>query len=485
MAGGAPETTTLVGDLDAATAETPAPAEGAGGGAGGLLVDLLAIVGIGFEAITNLEQQLTAPLGAIPWGPHSAMRMGDWVLGAPHPHTPIPIPLPPFIFPRWTWLPQPGPVLEIGFLSGAGAVQINGIKAARCGDMGVCVPLCLGFLPAFEVFFGSANVWIEGQRAARTLDPTSHCTLFDPPIGFLSLGLCVGAGSPNVLIGGVPLPSLTDFAIGKAFEALFSGVFAIARRILREIRIRRTVNRFMRIVTVNGDELALAGRRAGEVLGQSDDVLARLKNLSINGDVNFQNALRRDLRLIASTDVGDELLNELADAGHRLDINCPRTGGPDAIDQFAKHGDSHYSYDLDGSRQQWTPDPDGPYVRKSNGVSYERGHLGDPGVGADGTVGSGSRVVYDPTTPAGPNTPTDVTLFHELSHANRAAHGMGTSGVSPVNPDPSLANVPYPDFQHVEDWKNLEEEAVTMATDVYAGQRGFTTLRGKYSNRPP
>jgi hypothetical protein len=248
--GGAPETSTLVEDVSTATsttAETPPPAP-----QGNLLMDLLGIVGVGFGALVNLEQQLTAPLGAIPWGPHSAMRMNDLAIGAPHPHLPIPIPLPPFLFPRMTWLPQPGLILEIPYLSGAVSVKINGLAAARCGDMGVHAPLCLGFMPAFEVFFGSANVWLEGARAARTLDPTKHCTLFDPPAGFLSLGIGV-TGSGDVLVGGVPLPSLTNFAVGKIFEGVFTGLFAVARRLARFLRLgqlaRAASNRLSRFLS--------------------------------------------------------------------------------------------------------------------------------------------------------------------------------------------------------------------------------------------
>lgn len=233
--GEAPDTTTLVGDMGETTGET---AESQHAPKGDLLVDLLGMIGIGVGALTELEMQLTAPLGAIPWGPVPAMRMNDLVIGAPHPHLPIPIPLPPFLFPRMTWLPQPGVILEIPYVSGAVSVMINGLPAARCGDMGVHAPLCLGFMPAFEVFFGSANVWMEGSRAARVLDPTRHCTLFDPPIGFLSLGIGV-TGSGDVAVGGIPLPSLTNFAVGKIFEGVFRGVFAVARRLVRTLRLDR------------------------------------------------------------------------------------------------------------------------------------------------------------------------------------------------------------------------------------------------------
>jgi RHS repeat-associated protein len=93
----------------------------------------------------------------------------DMVFGWPHYHTHPPNltpPAPPI------FLPSIGPVL----LSGAVNVLINGIPAARCGDIGFGA-WCGGFFPLFEVFTGSSHVFIGGARAARQLiDFTRHCS---------------------------------------------------------------------------------------------------------------------------------------------------------------------------------------------------------------------------------------------------------------------------------------------------------------------
>jgi hypothetical protein len=106
-------------------------------------------------------------------------------------------------------------------------VLINNMPAARCGDMGLGV-WCGGYFPMYEVFLGSSNVWIEGNRAARVgVDITKHCIFSapkpnDPPMGPM-FGTTINC-SPNVSIGGIPMPSLTSMAMGAAFKALFKGI---------------------------------------------------------------------------------------------------------------------------------------------------------------------------------------------------------------------------------------------------------------------
>jgi hypothetical protein len=181
---------------------------------------VLANIGAAFGLLVSVEQMLSIGFGMIPFPAMPALRILDTDVGLPHAHAhppnlipPNPVPIP---------LPSTGPVIPIPLFSGASKTQINAMPAARCGDMGLGV-WCGGYVPMFEVFLGSATVWIEGSRAARTaVDITNHCIFSarpgDPPIG-LFVGTTV-TGSSNVVIGGVPLPSLVALGMGAAFRGL-------------------------------------------------------------------------------------------------------------------------------------------------------------------------------------------------------------------------------------------------------------------------
>lgn len=181
----------------------------------------LEYVGQTFQLLTAAEQMVSTWLSVIPFPAFPALRVMDMDIGFPHghahpPNTPPPPPIP---------LPSTGPVIPIPFISGATRTLINGRPAARCGDMGLGI-WCGGYFPMYEVFLGSSSVWIENQRAARVLcDLTKHCIFRTPkPSDFplyTFLGLTVTC-SPNVLIGGVPMPWLTALAIGAAFKGLFA-----------------------------------------------------------------------------------------------------------------------------------------------------------------------------------------------------------------------------------------------------------------------
>ena len=66
---------------------------------------------------------------------------------------------------------------------GAPTVFIEGLPAARIGDMAICVG------PPDTIVMGSTSVFIGGMPAARMGDPTSH-------------GGVIVAGCPTVNIGG-------------------------------------------------------------------------------------------------------------------------------------------------------------------------------------------------------------------------------------------------------------------------------------------
>lgn len=72
-----------------------------------------------------------------------------------------------------------GPILP----PGAPTVMIEGLPAARMGDMATCTG------PPDSIAQGSATVLIEGMPAARMGDMTAH-------------GGVIVAGSPTVMIGG-------------------------------------------------------------------------------------------------------------------------------------------------------------------------------------------------------------------------------------------------------------------------------------------
>jgi uncharacterized Zn-binding protein involved in type VI secretion len=94
------------------------------------------------------------------WPTFPAATLLSPALGLPHGHLPLGIPL---------------PVIGMVLLGCSVTVLINGLPAARSGDLGLN-PTCLGVpLPGFEIFTGSSKVFIGGARAARMFDITKHC----------------------------------------------------------------------------------------------------------------------------------------------------------------------------------------------------------------------------------------------------------------------------------------------------------------------
>lgn len=177
---------------------------------------------------------LSTFLSMIPFPAFPALRITDLDVGLPHAHShppnltpPNPVPVP---------LPSTGPIIPIPFISGASRTLINGMPAARCGDMGLGV-WCGGYFPMYEVFLGSSSVWIEGARAARmAIDITKHCTFSTPKPSDPPMGPMVGfttTASMNVMIGGVPMPSLLSLAFAAVLKALFSGLGKVVQRFRR------------------------------------------------------------------------------------------------------------------------------------------------------------------------------------------------------------------------------------------------------------
>lgn len=122
------------------------------------------------DAINEKFAVFTAGLAQV-WPEFPAATIGSLAIGLPHGHLPLSIPL---------------PVIGAVALGCCMSVLINGMPAARVGDVGLS-PTCLGLpLPGFEIFTGSSKVFIGGARAARQFDVTMHC--WPAPTKALKLG---------------------------------------------------------------------------------------------------------------------------------------------------------------------------------------------------------------------------------------------------------------------------------------------------------
>ncbi|MGI8742121.1 MAG: RHS repeat-associated core domain-containing protein [Bryobacteraceae bacterium] len=170
----------------------------------------------GFALATNsISQQLPS----LP-----AATLLSLYLGPPHGHmhppsftppaTPAPVPLPSF-----------GPIL----LGNCVKVLINGLPAARAGDLGWALTCC-GFFPAFEVYTGSSKVFIGGMRAARMIDMCRCCQpgLAGAPRG---IAAAMAAAGEAIAIAGVVADTVDAAnASGAMSEALgLSATMGIAQ----------------------------------------------------------------------------------------------------------------------------------------------------------------------------------------------------------------------------------------------------------------
>lgn len=221
---------------------------------------ILQHLGMALGLLTTIEQGLSALLSFIPFPALPALHVLNLAVGLPHSH--------PTHFP-FIPLPSVGPILPIPILSGASRITINGLPAARCGDMGIGI-WCGGFFPMYEIFLGSSSVWLEGARAARVgVDLTKHCIFSspspkDPPVG-LFIGFPITA-SGNVLIGGIPLPSFTSMALGALMKGLFKGLGKLAKSVWSRLKNSKFIQRMKCLIF--GEPVYIA---TGEVLVQQED----------------------------------------------------------------------------------------------------------------------------------------------------------------------------------------------------------------------
>lgn len=129
---------------------------------------------------------LTSPIAAVfPSLPAASITM--MYLGVPHTHTHPPSLIPPAP-------PVPLPSIGAIMLGTSVRVLINGMPAARCGDIGLA-PTCVGIVPFFQLKTGSSNTFIGGNRAARMLDICQVCAKGDDPKkkGPIAAGKAMGA----------------------------------------------------------------------------------------------------------------------------------------------------------------------------------------------------------------------------------------------------------------------------------------------------
>jgi uncharacterized Zn-binding protein involved in type VI secretion len=126
----------------------------------------LGVFGLLKGALDTGFAELTSGLAAmLPSLPAATLSMP--YLGVPHTHTHPPSLIPPA---------PPVPLPSIGTILFGCHVKtlINGIPAARAGDLGIA-PTCGGLFPYFEITTGSSNVFIGGVRAARMGDFCKVC----------------------------------------------------------------------------------------------------------------------------------------------------------------------------------------------------------------------------------------------------------------------------------------------------------------------
>lgn len=124
---------------------------------------VLGVIGLPEEMLDMAVAMGSAEVAAaFPEMPAAVLFAGVHIGTHAHTHPPSLVPPSP-----------PVPLLSYGTLlmSGAVNVHINGLPAARVGDVGIAIT-CGSLSPPFEVLLGSSKVFIGGSRAARMGDIT-------------------------------------------------------------------------------------------------------------------------------------------------------------------------------------------------------------------------------------------------------------------------------------------------------------------------
>jgi RHS repeat-associated protein len=198
-------------------APRPQPAERPTNALHTVSAGISAVVGLPGQAVNLLNTGFATATNAIAQALPSfpAATLGSPALGLPHAHflhppsgpnpvpVPVPIPLPPF-----------GPIM----FGTCVQVLINGMPAARSGDLGLN-PTCCGLTPIYEVFTGSSKVFIGGARAARMTDITYHCKPV-PPAGAAARGAAAAMKTAAKAMMVAGMVAQASAIVGDAIESV-------------------------------------------------------------------------------------------------------------------------------------------------------------------------------------------------------------------------------------------------------------------------
>ena len=402
------------GDAQGEVPPTPTPDKGGA----------LAAIAKGIGKAIEWEQQLTKVFGKIPFWKMPALTVGDFSIGLPHGHMHPPNLIPPSTVP--IPIPGAGPVLKIPYLSGADRTKHAGKPAAMCGDMGAAA-WCGGYVPMFEIYLGSAHVWIEGNRAARVLcDVVKHCTFTtpkpsDPPLGPM-VGVSAG-GVGHIGIGGVPMPSLFSFAVGKALQALASAGGKVFRKV--------TAKSFV-------DDLI----RRGVI--QFNPKLTDMEILK----------LEKEFVMLASTRTGRTNLKRVAKANKKHGFTLTMSPSPTPGNSFG------------WTKGGWHP------------AGYRDLATGKPGAGFDAEI---SHSPFDWPNASSPKTPSDAVLNHELNHAANVMEGKLTNHACCAQYNWGKHNNAAGQQQSGR-WQDFEEFETTHVDNAYRRERGGMKQRKNYAH---
>jgi len=202
--------------------EAPDPEKGALGVVEQGIGAVMGVQNAPLELLNTGFAMVTAPVAAMmPAFPAAYLTVPH--LGTPHAHAHPPSLVPPAP-------PVPLPSIGTLMLPGCVSVLIGGMPAGRAGDLGLA-PTCGSLAPAFDVFLGSSNTFIGGNRAARMTDMTRHCNpaskalivsrgaaLMGAAIGAVGAGASAAAG--QALAAAMQAAQLAADAAAAALSAL-------------------------------------------------------------------------------------------------------------------------------------------------------------------------------------------------------------------------------------------------------------------------